>query len=66
MPTSNSDNGRLRDECLNELWFLNVVHAKVVIEAWRQREYNEGGRRRHWLVRCQRLDVRSAGVTTGL
>ena len=35
-----SFNGRLRDECLNEHWFLNLAHAKAVIEAWR-REYNE-------------------------
>ena len=35
-----SFNGRLRDECLNEHWFLNLSHAQAVIEAWR-REYNE-------------------------
>jgi transposase InsO family protein len=35
-----SFNGRLRDECLNEHWFVSLAHAKVVIEAW-QREYNE-------------------------
>lgn len=35
-----SFNGRFRDECLNENWFLNLEHAKVLIEAWR-REYNE-------------------------
>ena len=35
-----SFNGRFRDECLNENWFTNLHHAKVVIEAWR-REYNE-------------------------
>jgi len=35
-----SFNGRLRDECLNEHWFANLAHARVVIEAWR-REYNE-------------------------
>ena len=33
-------NGRLRDECLNEQWFLNLAHAQAIIEAWR-REYNE-------------------------
>ena len=33
-------NGRLRDECLNEHWFQNVLHARTVIETWR-REYNE-------------------------
>src|SRR6266404_5750650 len=35
-----SFNGRLRDECLNEHWFINLDHARVLIEAWR-REYNE-------------------------
>jgi len=35
-----SFNGRLRDECLNEHWFVSLPHAKVMIEAWR-REYNE-------------------------
>ena len=35
-----SFNGRLRDECLNENWFINLQHAKSVIETWR-REYNE-------------------------
>ena len=35
-----SFNGRLRDECLNEHWFQNVLHARTVIETWR-REYNE-------------------------
>jgi len=35
-----SFNGRLRDECLNEHWFLNLAHAQAMIESWR-REYNE-------------------------
>lgn len=35
-----SFNGRLRDECLNEHWFLNLDHARTLIEIWR-REYNE-------------------------
>jgi transposase InsO family protein len=35
-----SFNGRLRDECLNENWFMDLDHAKAVIEDWR-REYNE-------------------------
>ena len=35
-----SFNGRFRDECLNEHWFLNLAHAQALIEAWR-REYNE-------------------------
>jgi len=35
-----SFNGRLRDECLNEHWFVSLAHAQVEIESWRQ-EYNE-------------------------
>jgi len=35
-----SFNGKFRDECLNEHWFLMLPEAQVVIEAWR-REYNE-------------------------
>ena len=35
-----SFNGRLRDECLNEHWFVNLAYAQTLIEAWR-REYNE-------------------------
>lgn len=35
-----SFNGRLRDECLNTNWFLNLKHARNVIEDWRK-DYNE-------------------------
>jgi len=35
-----SFNGRFRDECLNEHWFMSLAHARAVIEGWR-REYNE-------------------------
>ena len=35
-----SFNGRLRDECLNEHWFPNLLHARTEIERWR-REYNQ-------------------------
>jgi putative transposase len=34
-----SFNGRLRDECLNASWFLNLADAKRKIETWRL-EYN--------------------------
>ena len=34
-----SFNGRFRDECLNEHWFLTLAHARDVIERWRV-EYN--------------------------
>lgn len=30
-----SFNGRLRDECLNEHWFLSVPDARQVVEEWR-------------------------------
>lgn len=35
-----SFNGRLRDECLNEHWFVSLHHARAVIRAW-TRDYNE-------------------------
>ena len=35
-----SFNGKFRDECLNEHWFLTLQEAQLVIEFWR-REYNE-------------------------
>jgi putative transposase len=34
-----SFNGRLRDECLNEHWFVRLAHARRVIKDWRI-EYN--------------------------
>jgi putative transposase len=34
-----SFNGKFRDECLNEHWFVNIAHARRVIEKWRV-EYN--------------------------
>ncbi len=38
-PTQNafieSFNGRFRDECLNENWFLDLDDAREIIEAWR-------------------------------
>ncbi len=33
--------GRLRDECLNENWFISLKHARDIIESWRI-DYNEG------------------------
>lgn len=35
-----SFNGRLRDECLNEHWFVSLNHARQIIEEWRL-DYNE-------------------------
>jgi putative transposase len=34
-----SFNGKFRDECLNEHWFLSLAHARSIIEDWRI-EYN--------------------------
>lgn len=34
-----SFNGKFRDECLNENWFVSLKHAQEIIEKWR-REYN--------------------------
>jgi putative transposase len=43
-PTQNahieSFNGKFRDECLNENWFLTLPEAREKIEAWR-RDYNQ-------------------------
>ena len=42
-PTQNayieSFNGRFRDECLNDHWFLTLHEARVLIETWRK-DYN--------------------------
>jgi putative transposase len=35
-----SFNGKFRDECLSEQWFLSLWDARQAIETWR-REYNE-------------------------
>lgn len=35
-----SFNGRLRDECLNDNWFMSMSHARDVVETWRI-DYNE-------------------------
>jgi len=35
-----SFNGRLRQECLDENWFVSLEDAKIKIEAWRK-DYNE-------------------------
>ena len=34
-----SFNGKFRDECLNEHWFVTMAQARRIIEAWRI-EYN--------------------------
>jgi putative transposase len=35
-----SFNGKFRDECPNENWFLDVTDAREKIETWR-RDYNQ-------------------------
>jgi len=35
-----SFNGKFRDECLNEHWFISLAEARKKIEAWRQ-DYNQ-------------------------
>lgn len=43
-PTQNafieSFNGKFRDECLSQHWFLNIEDARKIIEEWRK-DYNE-------------------------
>ncbi|MNK99004.1 IS2 transposase TnpB [compost metagenome] len=34
-----SFNGRFRDECLNQNWFLSMKHARALISAWKE-DYN--------------------------
>lgn len=65
-----SFNGRLRDECLNEHWFLNLAHARAVIETWR-REYNEERPKKALggltpAAYAKYLAEKSTTVTTGL
>ena len=36
-----SFNGRLRDECLNQHWFLSLADAKRTIESWRESYNND-------------------------
>ncbi len=68
-PTDNamveSFNGRLRQECLNEHWFMSLTDAQDKIEAWR-RFYNEA--RPHsaldWLTPTE--FARQAGLKPGL
>jgi putative transposase len=53
-PTGNafieSFNGKLRQECLNQNWFISLDDAKQIIEVWRQ-DYNQ--QRPHSVLRHQ-------------
>ena len=65
-----SFNGRFRDECLNEQWFLNLAHAQAIIEAWR-REYHEERPNKALgglipAAHAQQLASKSATVVLGL
>jgi len=65
-----SFNGRFRDECLNEHWFLNLDHARVIIEAWRK-EYREERPKKALggltpAAYARQLAAKSSTVTTGL
>ncbi|MFP3756253.1 transposase [Cupriavidus sp. SIMBA_020] len=40
-------NGRFRDECLNDHWFLLLRRARATIQAWRD-EYNGQDRTAAW------------------
>jgi transposase InsO family protein len=65
-----SFNGRLRDECLNEHWFVSLAHARAVIEAWR-REYNEERPKKSLggltpSAYARQMAGKSATLTTGL
>jgi transposase InsO family protein len=65
-----SFNGRFRDECLNEHWFLNLEHARAIIEAW-HKEYNEERPKKGLsgltpAAYARQLADRSAKVATGL
>jgi putative transposase len=65
-PTDNAHiegiNGRLRQECLNQHWFLSLQDARSKIEDWRQM-YNES--RPHsaldWLTPAEFARQRRAG-----
>ena len=42
-----SFNGKFRDECLNENWFVTLADARSRIEAWRL-DYNQARRTPGW------------------
>jgi putative transposase len=35
-----SFNGKFRDECLNENWFMSLEQVRKIVEAWRV-DYNQ-------------------------
>lgn len=62
-----SFNGRFRDECLNENWFLSLDQARRIVEAWRV-DYNT--RRPHsslgYLTPEEFIDQKCRDFSTGM
>ena len=58
-----SFNGRLRDECLNQHWFLSLDEARAVTQAWRE-DYNRV-RSHGALGNRPRMANNPAGITAG-
>jgi putative transposase len=61
--TTESFNGKFRDECLAAEWFRNRIEARVVIEDWRQ-HYNQV--RPHSSLNYQTPEAFSKRATTSL
>jgi putative transposase len=57
-----SFNGKFRDECLNENWFLSLGDARTIIEHWR-RHYNQ--ERPHSALGYRTPEEFAAGVKSG-
>ncbi|MBI4214172.1 MAG: transposase [Chloroflexi bacterium] len=49
-----SFNGRFRDECLNQHWFVTLAHARRIVEAWRL-DYNRARPQFAGLPHTQRI-----------
>lgn len=61
-----SFNGRLRDECLNELLFTSLRHARQLIATWRY-DYNHARplRRGHLRLRAEWVDQLKVNLSHG-
>jgi putative transposase len=58
-------NGRLRQECLNESWFLSLEDTREKVETWRQEYIGAGlmehwGTWPHWSTRLRRQNVENS------
>jgi len=58
-PAQNGFEGKCRDECLNQSWFLDLGHARDVVEDWRV-DYNTV--RAHSSLRYRRPEEFAASV----